>query len=267
MLNRTMVEPYDFLIDDIIGVIRMDKNSGLRISCRSEQDTWVLCCCISGNCHYEMNGETHNICNGDAILFSSMMVDSIQTVSDESWIIVAAEFHISHINHSARQILFSPFIHITQVQKNISDLLLKCEMIWHSGRSTHIIACRSILEEILTRLIQTAEEKNTLHGQDSRRIKMAIQWLEKGEDFSTEKLAEMTGLSAPYFRTLFKRTTGYTVTQYKNYLRINQARDMMLMQECSVSEAAERVGISDPFYFSRLFKQYFGVAPSKIRNI
>ena len=265
MPGSKIQEPYDFLVDEIISIAQLDTYDGWQLSNLSYPDTWVLCYCISGKCRYEWNGAAHIIGSGDAALFAPGFIRSAQTYADDPWTFVVAKFHIAHMNDAARQMLSSFPVYIPQLQKKVVDLFLHCESIWRGRRSTYLIACRSILEEILTRLIQEAEE-NTLFSIASRRIKPAIRRLENGEDCTSEELANMVGLSVSHFRMLFKQTTGYTVVQYKNYLRVSRARDLLLMRDCSVGEVAEIVGIPDLFYFSRLFKQYIGISPSQVRN-
>ena len=263
--NKAKVqEPYDFLVDRIVSIAKLDTYEGWRLSNLAYPETWVFCYCISGKCRYEWNGTAHIFNTGDAALFAPGLIRSAQTYADDPWTFMVAKFHISHMNDSARQVLSSFPVYIPQLQKKVADLFEHCEAIWRGKRSTYLIACRSILEEILTRLIQETEE-NTIYGLAARRIKPALRRLENGEDCSSEELAEMVGLSVSHFRTLFKQTTGYTVVQYKNYLRVSRARDLLLMRNCSVAEVAEMVGIPDLFYFSRLFKQYIGISPSQVR--
>ena len=255
-------EYYDFLIDEIISIARLDTYDGWELSNLSYQDTWVFCYCTGGKCRYEWNGTTHIISAGDAALFAPGLIRSAKSYADDPWTFVVAKFRISRMNDAVGRLLRDFPIYIPQLQKKVADLFLHCESIWRGRRSTYMIACRSILEEIMCRLIQEAEE-NTLIGVSARRIKPALRRLESGEDCSAEELAALVGLSVSHFRMLFKQTTGYTVVQYKNYMRVLRARDLLLMRNYTVGEVAEKVGIPDLFYFSRLFKQFIGFPPSQ----
>ncbi len=87
--------------------------------------------------------------------------------------------------------------------------------------------------------------------------------LVEGVDFHA--LAAKYAFSIGYFRKLFKAVTGFSPVAYTNRLRITKAC-MYLQQGLLVSEAAERVGIYDLNYFSRLFKKIMGVAPSHMQT-
>jgi AraC-like DNA-binding protein len=67
-------------------------------------------------------------------------------------------------------------------------------------------------------------------------------------------------------RTVFykkvKGVTGYSPNEYLRIMRMKRAAELLLTGEFTVSEVSYRIGIEDPFYFSKCFKAQFGVAPS-----
>ena len=56
--------------------------------------------------------------------------------------------------------------------------------------------------------------------------------------------------------------TGHTPNEYFRIIRLKKAAELLLEGNYNVSEVSYKVGINDPFYFSKCFKQQFGVAPS-----
>ena len=85
------------------------------------------------------------------------------------------------------------------------------------------------------------------------------------ETIEVPALAARCALSPGYFRKLFKDVTGFSPLAYTNRLRIIRAV-ALLQQGSPVGTAAERVGIYDLNYFSRLFKKIMGIAPSAMRG-
>lgn len=75
-------------------------------------------------------------------------------------------------------------------------------------------------------------------------------------------LAAATGLGEKQFTALFARHYRTTPAQYVIDLRLRTAA-ILLREGLSVGAAAAAVGIGDVYYFSKLFKRRFAVAPSQ----
>ena len=54
--------------------------------------------------------------------------------------------------------------------------------------------------------------------------------------------------------------------QYHSVMRMKKAAEMLLTEDLTIAEVAYSVGINDPFYFSKCFKNQFGVSPSAYRK-
>ena len=67
--------------------------------------------------------------------------------------------------------------------------------------------------------------------------------------------AQSLHLSYSYLSTLFKSELGMTFKEYLNLVRIQNACELLKKRNCSVSETAELVGYSNPYYFSKVFKK------------
>lgn len=78
---------------------------------------------------------------------------------------------------------------------------------------------------------------------------------------SLEWLAEQVNVSSFYLSRLFKEELGESFSEYLTRLRMEKTVQL-LAEGRSVKECCFLVGYNDPNYFSRIFKKYFGVAPS-----
>lgn len=82
--------------------------------------------------------------------------------------------------------------------------------------------------------------------------------------FDLSEAISRTGYCASYFRKLFKASTGFAPIVYFNRMRVDYAK-MLLSQsdgQRPIKEIAAAAGFSDPYYFSRVFKDYTGCSPS-----
>ena len=82
-------------------------------------------------------------------------------------------------------------------------------------------------------------------------------------DFAVDEFAQLMKMGRTVFYRKLRGVTGYTPNEYLRIIRMKKAAELLLSQEnYTVAEVAYKVGINDPFYFSKCFKNQFGVAPS-----
>ncbi len=79
-------------------------------------------------------------------------------------------------------------------------------------------------------------------------------------------LSQIAGLHPKYFRLLFRQHTGLTPSAYLIQLRMRAARYHQHESSLRVKEVASAVGYDDPFYFSRLYRRFWGHAPTDDRK-
>ena len=84
---------------------------------------------------------------------------------------------------------------------------------------------------------------------------------------AVEVIAKNSGLSEPYFRKCFKRATGMTPIEYRNYIRIQRSKQILSRGHCdTIARIATLVGFEDSNYFSRTFKKFVGVSPQNYQK-
>lgn len=66
---------------------------------------------------------------------------------------------------------------------------------------------------------------------------------------------------------LFKKVLGKTFSEYVQGIRISKASQLIRGTNLSIEEIAQKVGYSDYFYFSKVFKKEFGITPAKYRKM
>ncbi|MGE4549662.1 MAG: helix-turn-helix domain-containing protein, partial [Intestinibacillus sp.] len=82
---------------------------------------------------------------------------------------------------------------------------------------------------------------------------------------SLEDIADVFSLSAGYLGRLFKSRMNVNLSTYIQQVRIEKAKDMVMHSELHIYEIAEAVGITDPVYFSKLFKKLAGCSVREYR--
>ena len=100
---------------------------------------------------------------------------------------------------------------------------------------------------------------------DFRVLHPAIEYLKthSDADLNNAVLAEKCYISEEYFRKLFKRAYGISPKQYIIEMRINTAKQLLSEGTLKINEIAMQCGFSNPYHFSRLFKEKTSYTPSE----
>ena len=81
------------------------------------------------------------------------------------------------------------------------------------------------------------------------------------EELSIVQVATQIYLNPVYFGRVFKNTFHMTFKQYLLQRRMELAKRLLEDGRTSIGNICEQVGISNPSYFSHLFKEYTGQLP------
>ena len=87
---------------------------------------------------------------------------------------------------------------------------------------------------------------------------------EKAWEFEAE--AGKLNISIQHFRRIFRKYTGTSPQHYLLQQRLAQAANLLAHTEEQIGAIAAAVGVDDMFYFSHLFKKYYGISPKKYRE-
>lgn len=85
-------------------------------------------------------------------------------------------------------------------------------------------------------------------------------------DLSLKSLAEQLSVNSSYLSSLFKKEMGISLTEYVNTARITHAQILLYTTDQPIKNIALQCGISDMYYFSRMFKRITGVTPKVYRD-
>jgi AraC family transcriptional regulator, transcriptional activator of pobA len=88
----------------------------------------------------------------------------------------------------------------------------------------------------------------------------------RGEPLSLRDVACELGMTPGHLTTVVRRRTGRTVQEWIIERRMAEARSLLSDTRLPVAEVARRVGMSDPAYFSRLFRRTHGSSPRQWRG-
>jgi AraC family transcriptional regulator len=104
------------------------------------------------------------------------------------------------------------------------------------------------------------------NGLSRRQLRTAIEFINShlASDLSLAEIAAFAGMSASYFKTLFKRSTGMPVHQYVMRQRVERAVDLISRARVRLSAAALQAGFADQSHMARCMRRIMGVTPTEI---
>ena len=100
-------------------------------------------------------------------------------------------------------------------------------------------------------------------GSQSHQIALAIHWLKDNftRPLHIDDLAGQVHMSTSTFHHHFRAVTAMSPLQYQKWLRLNEARRLMLSENRDAATAALQVGYESPSQFSREYGRLFGAPP------
>lgn len=89
--------------------------------------------------------------------------------------------------------------------------------------------------------------------------------LDKKPDIET--MSATWHYSVSYISRLFKKHTGFSIMEYYNYARLEQAKQMLLLADEQISSIAKKLGYCSIHHFSSSFRSFYGMSPRQYRDM
>ncbi|HEY5562571.1 MAG TPA: response regulator [Clostridiaceae bacterium] len=132
----------------------------------------------------------------------------------------------------------------------------------------------SIGEDILKRLKFYLDEKYGIKKEinqdetDNRKFNNMLTYINEHytEKHQLKELAIKFNLSPNYCSSIFKKYKNINFTDYITEIRMKAAAELLKDKNLSVEDVANTVGISDYYYFSKVFKKYWNTTPGNFRK-
>ena len=121
-----------------------------------------------------------------------------------------------------------------------------------------------VLEKLAKRLNKKYPQKEEEEVTNPAFMEL-VEYVKKhySEKFTLEQLGKKFGLSGGYICSLFAKNYNTTLTCFMTKVRMECAVSLMCDGNNSLKNIAMECGYKDYFYFNKVFKGYYGIAPSK----
>ncbi len=140
---------------------------------------------------------------------------------------------------------------------------------WNFGSVADRYQCMAYVYDLLSFM----NKMDTLRYPQKKKLKIiepAVEYLKKhiyDMNLSIDELHKLCGVSNTYFRKIFIMRFGMSPKNYVIDKRMIYAKSIVDSGEFqSVKQLSLTVGYSDPLYFSKVFKKYYGISPITMKN-
>lgn len=141
-------------------------------------------------------------------------------------------------------------------------LFEQLDLLWKRRGHLTVMRRKALLLEIFILMIRDfrAQKKS---GDTTVAIELTQEYMAQHyqEQLTLDGLAQMAGLSVSHYSRLFKKYIGYSPIDYLTHLRVDRAKELLVLSDYKLKSIALSVGYTDEFYFSRIFKKVTGVSP------
>lgn len=136
------------------------------------------------------------------------------------------------------------------------------------------LAVRNRLMEMLLVILRAyppsyfSGREQVREDRETKNIEKVFQYVRENirGDILLGRAAEIACMSESRFCRVFKKTTGHTLLDYVNRVRIDLARQLLLRSDTKVEQVASEVGFNTPSYFFKIFRRYANLSPDEYRR-
>lgn len=212
---------------------------------------------IKGDAKYVFNDKTILVKEGEIIFLPKHSFYEYSTVGEGVFLYTSINFEADIVNAK-------PTVYRLEDYPNKNFILHHFSKTWKFANTAEKLNCISIFYNFISHLCRVESLKNK---DKFNVIEPAIEYLKNkifDPKLKIDKLHTLCGISSTYFRKIFKNVYDTSPQQFVLSNRLSHAKHIIESGDYdSLYEVAYLVGFSDPLYFSKAYKNYFGCSPSK----
>lgn len=127
----------------------------------------------------------------------------------------------------------------------------------------------SIVADRIIREICTGVKTSRVHS-DEAMLKKAVGFIEKNYSdiqMSASMVSDITGVLQPRLTEVFKKGCGVGIGEYINRYRVNVTMPLLLDEDMTINEIAEKAGFGTVQAYMRAFKKIYHITPGRYREM
>lgn len=231
----------------------------------------IVIYCISGQGWARIGKQWYTVSAGEYVLLPANVEHEYKADEKNPWTIYWVHFTGSNSQNFCHMMMqkMGNSVFSISLQENRLHLFEEIYTNLERGYSIDNICYANIsLQYFLASCCFDSNYNYLAKKEKNDKIDLCINYMQKNIDktLSLNEIAGIANLSPSHIATTFKKKTGFSLIEYFNQLKTQKACQYLLFTDLRVNEIANKLGIEDPYYFSRMFTKILGVSPVKYRS-
>ena len=252
-------------------------------------EPWELVYVDRGECDIIADGKVISLKQGDMYFhkpYETHMIKTVSGIAPNVFIIVfssnsdamryfenkkleasmATKQYIAAIIHEASSTFDLPFNN-PQMQK----LKLKTENSLWGGEQSILLRLELMLIEIIRDNSYYKSGRKRFFPKDIIEDEFALKVIDFMErrlygKFTMDEISRELSFGKTYISKYFSKVCGYSIIDYFNMMKINEAKRLIRESRYNFFEISEMLSFANSHYFSTLFKKHTGMTPTQYKN-
>ena len=224
---------------------------------------------LEGNCTYIIDSKVYNVQSGDIVIIPNGIIHHTKydDINHSRILINCDKKYIPGSLISGRY--FSTYLYRNPfVTNEVRKIFGRIENEYRLGDvlSDEIISCHT---HSLFYLLARNSDSCLAIDDGNKVIEQAVAYIRENfaSDITLSAIAEKFSVSPEHFSRMFKKETGLGFSKYLNSLRLQYAEQLLKASDGkNITQVAEKCGFEDSNYFSKKFKEVYGVSPKKVQK-
>lgn len=230
------------------------------------RDHYLIHYITAGHGTYDSGSQVYHLSAGDGFLVTPSKVISYCADAENPWEYYWVGFNGTDADRLISQAGLShenPIFHYDKDSLYREKLLNIYKL--NGSRPSDEARMQAELLLFLSLLMDNCGVVESMHKSGYEYVKKTLRFIEYNysRDIDVDALAANAGISRSHLYRLFMQHISMPPNEFLTRYRIQKASILLKSHHLSVGEAAYSTGFSDQLYFSRVFKKYKGVPPSR----
>jgi len=235
-------------------------------------DQYVLIYCVDGSGFYVVNGRRYEVERNQYFILPAGKPHEYGAAEGHQWTIYWLHFGGKAAHVFAEGAATPQTINVT-MQSRISERINIFEEILttlHFGEGIEDLRyASSLLAHFLASMRYLGQFRRAKAGAERDVVDQAIHYMRENieQRITMDDVLRYVGYSQSHFSAMFKHKTGMSPLSYFNHLKIEYACKLLKETDLKMNQICYKIGIEDPFYFSRMFSKAKGMSPTEYRSL